>query len=310
MAIALILFLPFIRVAVVQSNALLFGHWLDWIGVHHRSAATRIITAGVAIGFLSWLAMGARWANEKSESVLCCSLYAIVPLLALAAGSVAIRPMFAIRYVAPSLAVAAVLVAWALDQAGARVRNDVVFAITLFFVMFVPLSYAAQDQPWRKIAARVAAPSSMHETIFFETGFFSPERVIDQQRTDGFPQGFFLVPFKYYFKQANPERALPSDDPVRSRQLIADAVRKSGGAWLISGKGRRDAVAELPSGALFQKDFEQDFSRVLLLHVRLVAHKRADRSGRCSVTQLAAFKAELRCLSLVLRADSEAAGAA
>jgi len=271
-AIALVLFLPFMRVAIVQSDALLFGHWLDWIGVHHHSAAARLFAAGSAVGCFSWFALGVRCANERSESVLCCALYAIVPIIALGAGSIAIRPMFAVRYVAPSFAVATVLLAWMLDQQGARVRNDAVVAITLCFAMFVPISYAAQDQPWRKIAERVAARSSLHETIFFETGFFSPERVIDQQRNDGFPQGFFAVPFKYYFKQPNPERALPGDDPERARQLIADAVRNAGGAWLISGKARREAILELPSGAWFQKDFEQDFSRVLLLHISFVNH--------------------------------------
>lgn len=80
------------------------------------------------------------------------------------------------------------------------------------------------------------------------------------------------MPFKYYFKQPNPAGALPGDDPARAQELIADAVRKSGGAWLISGKTRRAALAELPSGPSFQVDFEHDYSRVLLLHIRLAGH--------------------------------------
>ena len=150
-------------------------------------------------------------------------------------------------------------------------RNDVVFAVVVFFATLVPLSYAGQDQPWRTIAARVAAASRTNETIFFEAGFFSPARVIDQQQNEGFPQGFFLVPFRYYFKHVNPAGALPGDDPARARALIAYAVRKAGGTWLISGKTRQDALAEVPSGPSFQVDFEQDFSRVLLIHVRLVS---------------------------------------
>jgi Dolichyl-phosphate-mannose-protein mannosyltransferase len=272
-ALALALFVPFMRSAEVQSRALLFGHWLDWIGVHHASAAARILVAGLAVGVLLWLSLGARRLADGAESVLCCSLYVVVPLLALGAGSVVIRPMFAVRYVAPSFAVGAVLLAWVLDQRGARLRNDVAFAITALFVMLLPLSYAAQDQPWRRIAGRVAAAGFVHETIFFESGFFSPEGVIEGEKNDGFPQGFFLVPFKYYFKQANPEAALPGGDWVRARQLIAAAVKNAGGAWLISGKNRQDALAELPSAAQFQLDFEQDFSRVRVLHVRLL-HRR------------------------------------
>jgi len=189
----------------------------------------------------------------------------------LCAGSIVIRPMFAIRYAAPSFAVAAVILAWVLDQKGPRLRNDVAFTLTALFVMLLPLSYKAQAQPWREIAMRIAAGGSPHETVFFESGFFSPGQVIDQEENDGFPRGFFLVPFKYYFKQQNPNGAVPGEDPARARQLIESAVRRAGGAWLISGKTSANALAELPSGASFQMDFEQDFSRVLLLHIRLVS---------------------------------------
>ena len=65
---------------------------------------------------------------------------------------------------------------------------------------------------------------------------------------------------------------MPGENPARARQLIENAVRRAGGAWLISGKTSANALAELPSGASFEMDFEQDFSRVLLLHVRLVSH--------------------------------------
>jgi len=270
-AIAVFLFAPFMPAAAAQSRALLFGHWLDWVGVDHSSNATRVLVAGLAAAVLLWLAFGARHAGEASETGLRCSLSAVVPLLALAAGSIVIRPMFSIRYAAPSFAVTAVILAWVLDKRGSRVRNDIAFAITTLLLFLMPLSYAAQNQPWRGIAARVAAAGNPLEPIFFETGFFSPERVIDQDENGGFPQGFFLVPFKYYFKQPNPDGALPGDDPQLARQLVESAVRKTGGAWLISGKTRSGAVAELPSGSSFQTDFEQDFSRVLLLHVRLVS---------------------------------------
>ena len=277
--ITLILFLPFIRDAVVQSNALLYGHWLDWIGVYHGSIATRVTVITLVAGCLSWCALGARWLSREWESVLRCSLYVAVPPVAVAAGSLAIRPMFAVRYVAPSFAAGAVVLAWALDQMGKRVRNDVVFAIMAFFVTLAPLSYAAQDQPWRKIAALVAATSRTNETVFFEGGFFSPARVIDQQENEGFPQGFFLVPFKYYFKQPNPAGALPADNPVLARRLIAYAVRKAGGAWLISGKAREDAFAELPSGSSFRIDYEQNFSRVLLIHICLATQRMSESAS-------------------------------
>lgn len=281
-AIALLLFMPFMPAAAVQSHALLCGHWLDWLGVDHGSIATRFVAAGSAVAVILWLTLGARRAGERSESVLRCSLFAVVPPLALAAGSIVIRPMFAVRYAAPSFAVGAVLLAWIVDQKGPRVRNDVAFAITALFLILLPFSYAARDEPWRKIAKRISAAGNVQETIFFEAGFFSPEGVIDEEENDGFPQGFFLVPFKYYFKQRNPDGALPGDDPQLARQMVESAVRKTGGAWLISGKTRSGAVAELPSGSSFQTDFEQDFSRVLLLHVRLVSQ--SDQGSGCCLT--------------------------
>jgi hypothetical protein len=269
-AIALLLFAPFMPVAVAQSHALLFGHWLDWIGVHHLSTTTRVLVAGLAAAVLLWLTLGARQASDASEVIRRCAVYAVVPLLALSAGSIVIRPMFSIRYAAPSFAVTAIILARMLDQSGPRVRNDTTVAIVALLIILLPLSYAAQDQPWRDIATRVAARNNAHETIFFETGFFSPQRVIDQDENNGFPTGFFLVPFKYYFKQRNPNAAVPGGDPLRARQQIRIAVQQAGGAWLISGKARPDAVAELPSGDSFQTDFEQDFSRVRVLHVRML----------------------------------------
>jgi len=269
-AIALLLFMPFMRVGIAQSNALLFGHWLDWIGVHHSSTTARVVVAGLTAAMLLWLTLGGRQASEASELIRRCWIYALVPLLALTVGSIVIRPMFSVRYAAPSFAVTAVILARILDQRGRRVRNDITVAIAALLVMLLPLSYAAQDQPWRDIAARVAAMGNPHETIFFESGFFSPQRVIEQEDNDGFPSGFFLVPFKYYFKQGNPNAAVPGDDPPRARQLIEIAATKAGGAWLISGKAKPEARAELPSGSSFQTDFEQDFSRVRVLHVRQV----------------------------------------
>jgi Dolichyl-phosphate-mannose-protein mannosyltransferase len=269
--IAVLLFVPFMPWAAVQSHALLFGHWLDWIGVSHSSGAARILVAGSTVALVLWLSLGCGWISEASETLLRCTLIATIPLLAITAGSVVIRPMFSIRYVAPSFAVAAVIVAQLLNHRAARLRNDTVAAIVTLLIILLPLSYMAQDQPWREIARHVAAGGGERETIFFETGFFSPERVIDEQESGGFPHGFFQVPFKYYFKQPNPNESVPGDNPARARELIEAAVEKAGGAWLISGKSRPDAVAELPSGALFKTDFERDFSRVLVLHVRMLS---------------------------------------
>jgi hypothetical protein len=268
--LALLVFAPFLPLAAAQSRALLFGHWLDWLGVHHDSVATSILAGGAVASLLLWLSFGAGQQHDESELFLRCSLYAIVPVLALAAGSIVIRPMFSVRYAAPSYPVIAIIVARLLDRRGPRFRNDATFAITVLLIMLMPLSYQALEQPWREIAARIAASGREEETIFFETGFFSPEPPVDEQADNGFPQGFFRVPFRYYFRQSNPDSAVPGGNPLRARQLIENSVRRTGGAWLISGKKRRDATIELPAGALLQMDFCRSFGRVLVFHVRLL----------------------------------------
>jgi hypothetical protein len=267
--LSVLMFLPLTHLAVMQTRQLLLGHWLDWIGVCHHSGISRLVVAGLAAAVVLWLLTGLRATSETCELVVRCWMYCLVPIFALGVSSVVVRPLFEVRYVAPSFAVAAVAVAWTLDQNGKRLRNDVVCGLVAFFLLSVPCTYAAQDQPWRKIALCIRQ-GSVHDAIFFESGFFSPAKVIGDSSNEGFPQGFFAVPFQYYYKGSNPENALPEDAPVQARKLIADAVRKQGGAWLISGKARAAALAELPSGAEFRLDFEQDFSRVLLLHLRRV----------------------------------------
>src|SRR5262249_50798731 len=127
--IAVLLFVPFMPWAAVQSHALLFGHWLDWIGVSHSSSAARALVGGSTVALVLWLSLGCGRISEASEILLRCTLIATIPLLAITAGSVVIRPMFSIRYVAPSFAVAAVIVAQLLDHRAARLRNDTVVAI-------------------------------------------------------------------------------------------------------------------------------------------------------------------------------------
>jgi uncharacterized protein YbjQ (UPF0145 family) len=268
--VALLLFSPFIPAAAAQSNALLFGHWVDWIGVPHSSTGIRVLVSVLTIVVFTLLGMSASLLREPDELAIRCSLYFVIPLLMLAAGSVVIRPMFTVRYVAPSFAVVAVLAAAALDRTSSRIRADATIAITGLLIILLPLTYMAEEQPWREIATEVAARSEANETIFFEAGFFSAERLIDQEESAGFPQGFFRVPFQYYFKGPNPNGAIPGDDPSQARRLIQRAVLKAGGAWLVSGKKRADALAELPSGASFQLDFVRNHSRIWVLHVRRV----------------------------------------
>jgi hypothetical protein len=267
--ISIVLFLPFARLNASQTEGFLVGHWLDWIGTNHDTAISKLLIAVIASVVVLWLAVAGRWAEDRRESLQRCLIYAVVPPLALVAGSILIRPLFNIRYVAPSLAVAMLVAAVGFDLLGARVRNEATFALSVLLLMLVPLTYRALYQPWRQIAATVAAAGDQRQTIFFESGFFTHERVSIQDQSNGFPNGFFRAPFDYYFKQSNNRGVLPGSDPVEARRLMELAVSKDGGAWLLSGKTAPDARSELPVGPRFETDYQGNFSRVLLFHVRL-----------------------------------------
>ena len=49
-AIAGFLFLPFVPVAVAQTGALLFGHWMDWLGSGAGSATKMLLVGPAAAG--------------------------------------------------------------------------------------------------------------------------------------------------------------------------------------------------------------------------------------------------------------------
>jgi 4-amino-4-deoxy-L-arabinose transferase-like glycosyltransferase len=282
--IAIVLFLPFFRLDAAQTDTLLLGHWLDWIGVGQSTLANKLLIVVTATAICLWLTLAGPRADDRSEAFRRCLIYAVLPPLALVVGSILVRPMFNIRYVAPSLAVAILIIAFGFNLLGTRVRNEATFALSVFLLILVPLTYAALAQPWRNIAAIVAA-GDQRQTIFFESGFFTHERLISQDQSDGFPNGFFRVPFDYYFKLPNNRGVLPGSDPKQSRLLMTLAVNEVGGAWLLSGKNEVDAKSELPTGSRFQIDLARNFSRVLLFHVRLTAQNRPVSPGSIAVQE-------------------------
>jgi hypothetical protein len=74
----------------------------------------------------------------------------------------------------------------------------------------------------------------------------------DEQSAVDFPQGYFKVPFDYYFKGANPRRVINPFDPVRARREIGSAALRAGGAWLVSGNSGLIAKAEMPQAVWFR----------------------------------------------------------
>jgi 4-amino-4-deoxy-L-arabinose transferase-like glycosyltransferase len=264
-AIAALLFLPFVPLMAAQTRALLFGHWLDWLGARRSTPAAMLLGAMVA-GLAAWWLTLAPAGSERRERLQQCLLYALGPILALAACSILIRPVFEIRYVSPSLAVLAVVLGYGLDRGGARLRNLGTVAMAGLSIALLPLCYGAPRDPWPAIAAAVAVAAPA-EPIFFEAGFFSPDAV----GTDGgFPDGFFRVPFDYYFHRGNPRAVIPGGQPATAQKIIEAAVRQHGGAWLVSAQSWPAAQAELPSGSNLRLAFCARFSRISVFHLEWI----------------------------------------
>jgi uncharacterized membrane protein len=270
LALTCVLCLPFFPIMLAQTRALLFGHWMDWLGVNQARSIQKLILAPAA-GALLWLMLACPAADERRERLQQCLIYSAVPTLALLSGSVLIRPMFEVRYVSPSCAVLAVVAACWLDRAGARVRNLGTVAISALCLMLLPLIYSAAHEPWPAIASRIASTAQAGEPIFFKAGFFSAGGgELHADDDNGFPQGFFRVPFDYYFHRNKPRLAVPLSDPAMARKLIASRLAPGAGAWLVSARQWPDALAELPHGQNVHVDYAARFSRISVFHVRLV----------------------------------------
>lgn len=278
--LAIVLYLPFIPIEVRQTRALLFGHWLDWIGVGHGSMLARAGWAAGAVSAGLWLMLAERNTDQRGEAFHRCLVYAALPVVALMAGSAVIRPMLSPRYLGPSIAVSAIAGACLLDRAGSRIRNLAAFGLSALFLILVPLDYAGLRQPWRSIAALVAEDAQHGEPIVFESGFFTPKERLGKKTAgadSGFPRGFFRVPFDYYCHRHNPRYAIPGGNPVRARKLLRAWAEKDGGAWLISGKDLPGALAELPHGDRLQTERLGNFHRIFVFHI--YRHRQPNSAG-------------------------------
>jgi mannosyltransferase len=231
--LAAIAFVPFLPLAASQVHQCLYGHWLDWIGPAHNTSlmlkAAAFTAAGVAAAALTF---GPRREADEREPIRWCAAIGLIPIIALAAGSIAIRPMLTIRYIAPSLSVTMLLMARLLASLGERIFRLATVGIAVLLLCLLP--YYPRHDPWRDMARMVAA-ASPGEPVFFESGYeaSTAQTAVDQ----GFPQGFFRVPFARYFSGANPRRVVNPSTPGAARQTIANAAAARGGAWLVSGLG-------------------------------------------------------------------------
>ncbi len=268
LGISLALFVPFVPAATDQFHGLLFGHWLDWIGTGGgASTIGKVTMAGITAAILMGLVFGPAFESDSREPIRWCVGWLAIPILVLAAGSVLVRPMFEARYVAAVLPALALLIARAAEALGNKVRNLATAGVVTALLVMFPFYQGGQTENWREIARRIPAGGSPAEPIFFESGFFLSESSAAHELQNGFPDGFFRVPFDYYFSGLNPRRAIDPFAPETSRDTIARAAFLTGGAWLISGRSDALARSEMPATRGLRIDLTMTAGNARLFHI-------------------------------------------
>jgi len=244
MLVALVLFIPFLGIEIAQARSLLYGHWLDWAGTPGSASGWNLLLAIVLTGSTAatflW-SVSAR--SSKSDALSFYLVWSLVPALAIVTVSLVFRPIIAQRYFVVSVPPAAILLAYALILVPRGFRIAGCVSIFVVFFLAISIFHLGRREPWRLIAIFISQAGGDHQPIFFESG--SLVRV-GPPREDGFPNGYFRVPFDLYFKGNAPRLTIDSSQPEAAREQIAAAAIRYGGAWLISGKPEPVAQNELP----------------------------------------------------------------
>jgi 4-amino-4-deoxy-L-arabinose transferase-like glycosyltransferase len=244
---AALLFMPYLPIALTQSHQLISGHWLDWAGSRQYSPTIRITTAVFATAAAVLMTFGPAIERREDEPLRWLVAWSILPIAALLAGSIIMRPMFNIRYLAPSTAALAILFAGGLAIWSLKLRRLVVVGFAFACLLLVPLDYP-ENEPWPQIAKIIAATDAPAQPIFFEAGFTAGPG--GGATNPGFPFGYYSIPFDYYFHGPNPRMTIPGYDSAAARATIASEVLAHGGGWLISWRNK-GAASELPNGRAF-----------------------------------------------------------
>jgi hypothetical protein len=249
MAITLALFVPYAPVARAQSETLIAGHWLGYLGTGYEyPLPIKVVFAIGAAAVALWFVVGRVSGPGGDGQLMWLGAWTILPGLMLGAGSIVIRPMFNLRYVAPSTATLALLVAAGLARVSVYWRNLLVAGFALACLILLPFD-RTDPQPWREMAARVTEGGSS-DPVFFESGFVATGNA-QSVANGGFPFGYYSVPFDYYFRGSNPRIAIPGFDSAAARMTIEERVLSAGGGWLVSWKDRDAVKSELPDANRF-----------------------------------------------------------
>ncbi len=248
--LAIALFLPYLPVAIRQSQDLIYGHWLDYLGPPYNYPLAGKLAAGlVAAGATSWLVFGRAVERDGNEPLRVLVAWIGLPALAFIVGSVILLPMFNPRYLSPGIAASSLLIAAAIGVWSAKWRNLLAAGFVVACLIMLPFA-RSKPQPWRDLAGQVAGGGAS-EPVFFESGFISNANTANVPN-GGFPFGYYSVPFDYYFSGANPRIVIPGFDAAAARMTIGERVSAASGGWLVSWKDRDDVKSELPDANRFR----------------------------------------------------------
>ncbi len=248
--LAIALFLPYLPVAIRQSQDLIYGHWLDYLGPPYNYPLAGKLAAGlVAAGATSWLVFGRTVERDGDEPLRVLVAWIGLPALAFIVGSVILHPMFNPRYLSPGIAASSLLIAAAIGAWSAKWRNLLAAGFVVACLIMLPFA-RSKPQPWRDLAGQVAGGGAS-EPVFFESGFISNANTANVPN-GGFPFGYYSVPFDYYFSGANPRIVIPGFDAAAARMTIGERVSAASGGWLVSWKDRDDVKSELPDANRFR----------------------------------------------------------
>ncbi|HLH77519.1 MAG TPA: glycosyltransferase family 39 protein [Candidatus Binataceae bacterium] len=235
LAAALIVFAPFAPVEVAQGRELLTTHWMDYLGaLSQHSLLTRGLALALSLALVTGLLMFPR-RKSGNEALRFCAVWLFLPVAAMACGSILIRPMLEVRYVAPVGPAAALLLAALLAHWGSKARNLITTALVgLSVATFIPYMQITPE-PWPQIAQLVSQHPG--QPVIFEKGLtvVHNRRRVDSSVT-AFSRGYFRAVFDYYCHSSNPRLTIDPAAPDLALQILATNVRRAGGGWLIAGR--------------------------------------------------------------------------
>jgi len=277
-----ILFLPYLPVALRQSQDLIYGHSLDYLGPPYNYPLAIKVVVGLLAASLIWLLVFGRYLErDRDEPIRLLVAWISLPALAFIVGSVIVHPIANPRYLSPGMAGAALLIAGVIGAASVKWRNLLAAGFALACLILLPFA-RSQPQPWRDLAAQVSAggPSL---PVFFESGFVSNGAT--NVPNGGYPFGYYSVVFNYYFKGTNPRVTIPGYDPHLAQLTIADRVSAARGGWLVSWKDREDVMSELPDPGRFQvvETYEQPHLAIYRITSASSSVDKSESSGLRSV---------------------------